>query len=455
MTAFSFLIGSLLFAIAQCAEQNDQSSNEFDTYNADECPRVRRAWHTLSASEQDLYVSGLMQLRKNGEQNVDIDEFIAIGSVHADIYAPFLHKTSSYLFWHGYLTWELESRIRNLGGKYQCFGMPYWSFTMESGRESNPLIFESGAVGGNGDPDNYHTVNGYSWPFTTQQFWTPTDCYADTDAYPVCSLKRALRSDFVMPTAEQIAAHIMDNPLFTDFTQYSHVSGQAVHLIDGDDSLNADGDAMYEFTQSYEPIWYLFHSAIQYHQALWVDCNDYDQIANDRLQEHPEAFTAFCNAYDTCTLNENGYPNEWLQWQLDDAMHFGGKLVEHEWSYVHGNALTVRKLYHLPKWNILYDVNVDDDIYVQVKDWCQGKLNSTWFVVRDETGQRVENAYADVRDVHGKTGNYWMMLFESAVVLSLLGLYWAYKGSCGKDEKHINSSSSYYLYGSMQSISIS
>ncbi len=51
----------------------------------------------------------------------------------------FTHKTSSYIFWHGYLgmfiqklyykyyiEWELESRIRNLGCKYRYFGMSYW-----------------------------------------------------------------------------------------------------------------------------------------------------------------------------------------------------------------------------------------------------------------------------------------------------------------------------------------
>ena len=139
--------------------QSLESLNEYDTYYADECQRIRRPWHELTQSERDLYISGLLKIRENGQQNIDIDELIAIGSVHADIYAPFIHKTSSYLYWHGYILWELESRIRALGGKYKCFGMPYWDFTLESGRESHPLILSTG-LGGNGDPNNHHQVKG-------------------------------------------------------------------------------------------------------------------------------------------------------------------------------------------------------------------------------------------------------------------------------------------------------
>ena len=37
-------------------------------------------------------------------------------------------------------------------------------------------------------------------------------------------------------------------------------------------------------------------------------------------------------------------------------MHFGGKLIDHEWSFINKEDLTVRKLYNLPQWNIVYDV---------------------------------------------------------------------------------------------------
>jgi len=455
-----YLALTLLFRLTHC----DQSLNEFDTYHAD-CPRIRRAWHLLSDAERDLYISGLMKLRENGQQNVDIDEVIAIGSVHADVYAPFIHKTSSYLFWHGYLTWELESRIRNLGGKYRCFAMPYWDFTLEAGREDHPLIFELGGLGGDGDPANHHQVNGYSWPFTTQQYWTPTDCLADDDQYPICSVKRALRAGFVMPTAQQIGDNIINNPTFADFATFSHISGQAVHLIDGDDQMDSNGDAVYQFTQSYEPIWYLFHSMIQYHQAIWTDCNQYDQIAVDELEKHPEAFQPFCNAYDTCTLNNNGYPERWLQWELDDPMHFGGKLIKHEWSFINQQDLTVRKLYSLPKWNIIYDLADGQGFYTDagLKEWCDGKLNSSWFIL-DERGEESMNYDARKRGSFLSAQNvlFGFVAFGSVAWLGFVSLIvfgvcamcymYGYKTSDRNTLKTDHQSSS---YGSMYSVYIS
>eukprot|EP00486_Rosalina_sp_Unknown_P000728 CAMPEP_0201563930 /NCGR_PEP_ID=MMETSP0190_2-20130828/1569_1 /ASSEMBLY_ACC=CAM_ASM_000263 /TAXON_ID=37353 /ORGANISM="Rosalina sp." /LENGTH=318 /DNA_ID=CAMNT_0047979379 /DNA_START=115 /DNA_END=1068 /DNA_ORIENTATION=+ len=311
---------------ADVSLDNWESLNEYDTYYADECPRMRRGWHTLSDEERGLFVNGLLKLRENGEQNIDIDELIAIGSVHADIYAPFTHKTSSYLYWHGYLVWELESRIRNLGDEYKCFGMPYWDFTLEVGHESDPLIFNTG-LGGNGDINDHYKVNQYSWPdITTEQFWQPDDCYSEGDQYPICSLKRALRSDFEMTTVKELGDSLINAPNFEDLYHYLHISGHAVHLIDGDDSLDEDGNDVYQFDQSYEPIWYLFHSMVQYHQGIWTDCNDYDQIPMDELDNHPEAFTEICNPD-----NPNDFPDEWLACSLDSPMHFGGKLIDNEW----------------------------------------------------------------------------------------------------------------------------
>ena len=166
--------------------------NEFDTYNA-ECPRIRRPWYSLSSDEKQLYVSALIKLRKNGGGKLEQDELVAVGSVHQDDFGSIVHTASSYLFWHGYLLWELESRIRALGNEYKCFAMPYWDFSTESVRSTDeePLIFqdEDGLLGGYGDPNDEWTVNQYSWPYTTKQYWVPAHCTAKGDQYPLCSLK--------------------------------------------------------------------------------------------------------------------------------------------------------------------------------------------------------------------------------------------------------------------------
>ena len=121
ITLISFII-VILIAITTAKDILSASLNEYDTYNP-ECARIRRPWHKLTTKERGIYTSGLLKLRENGNLNLDDDELAAIASVHEDPLS-FIHQTSAYLFWHGYLVWELESRIRNLGGEYSCFGMP-------------------------------------------------------------------------------------------------------------------------------------------------------------------------------------------------------------------------------------------------------------------------------------------------------------------------------------------
>ena len=105
--------------------------NDFDTYNPD-CPRIRKSWLSLTREEKDLYISGLLKIREQSEGSQHLDEFIAIGSEHEQAYGSVVHFGSTYLFWHGYLAWELESRIRNLGGEYACFGMIHIQYIIHS-----------------------------------------------------------------------------------------------------------------------------------------------------------------------------------------------------------------------------------------------------------------------------------------------------------------------------------
>eukprot|EP00484_Ammonia_sp_Unknown_P020129 CAMPEP_0197035250 /NCGR_PEP_ID=MMETSP1384-20130603/13109_1 /TAXON_ID=29189 /ORGANISM="Ammonia sp." /LENGTH=56 /DNA_ID=CAMNT_0042465293 /DNA_START=118 /DNA_END=285 /DNA_ORIENTATION=+ len=48
-SAYILLLGSVQFA---SSTEKDYESNSFDTYNADECPRVRRAWYSLTDAEK-------------------------------------------------------------------------------------------------------------------------------------------------------------------------------------------------------------------------------------------------------------------------------------------------------------------------------------------------------------------------------------------------------------------
>ena len=97
------------------------AKNEFDTYNADKCERIRRPWNSLTASERELYISGILKLRENGNGNVLTDDLISVASEHETEFGSKSHTASIYFFWHNYLVFEIESRIRNLGGKYEWY----------------------------------------------------------------------------------------------------------------------------------------------------------------------------------------------------------------------------------------------------------------------------------------------------------------------------------------------
>ena len=137
----------------------------------------------------------------------------------------------------------------------------------------------------------------------------------------------------------------------------------------------------------YDPIWYLFHSMVSYHQAIWTDCNDYDLIKPSDLQDHPEAYVAFCDA--PCGAM-----------QLDDKMYYGGSLPDQSWSYIHNNKLTVRDSYHMPRWNVIYDLGNGDGFFTDsgLKDYCEGKLNPEWFMLngQDLQNEQPQNIILDV-----------------------------------------------------------
>lgn len=393
---------------------------------ADDCPRIRRPWHELTQDERDLYISGLLQVRANGGGDIDTDDFIAIASVHEDVFAPVTHKASNYLFWHGYFVWELENRIRALGGKYSCFGMPYWDFTMEAGRETDPLIFHTG-LGGNGNPDDSYAVNGYSWRHSTEEYWIPFNCLAQNDAYPVCSLKRALRTNFDIPTAQEMGKGIINNPDFTGFAKWYATGYNPVHLYTGIDFLNSPNPVI----TSYDPIWYLFHSMVQYHQAIWTDCNEYDLVDPDELDDAPLAYKPYC-IHGEC-VSPSKFPAEWMGMGLDDAMHFGGILQDKEWSYIHDHDLTVRKLYHLPRWGIVYDLGNEEGFYAKsgLKEYCQGKLNDKWFITNTDNPYAPQNDELFASAVHGSdsylTFNSALILIGALVLVVVYSLYYVAK----------------------------
>ena len=143
----------------------------------EECDRIRKPMHLLSEEELMLYVDGLQQIRKNGKYQIMVDAH----SKETEI-----HRGTSFFFYHTFFVWEVETfgtssvyisqslfsynnpilthhpqnthrQIRALGSKWNCFAIPYYDWTIDAGRERNPLILNT-VFGGDGEPGNNHCV---------------------------------------------------------------------------------------------------------------------------------------------------------------------------------------------------------------------------------------------------------------------------------------------------------
>jgi len=397
--------------------------NEFDTYNADACQRVRKGWNTLSDDEKSLAIRGLIKLREQTKENSQShnDEYEVIMAEHSTPTAKSDHQHSNWFFWHAYLIWEVESRVRNLGGEFACYALPYWDYTMESmpilrGENDDPLIFDGEFLGGYGDPDDQYTVNGYSWDVPTAQWWVPITCGARDDEFPICSLKRKVSMEDMAtipgPIDSGRALREMSN--FEDFTRW-FIQDE----IEG--SPGAVPQSLTFMSLAYDPIWVFFHSFIQLQQFLWTDCHEYDQIKPEELDAHPEAYTAFCSeAGENCERQE-----------LDDPFHYSlHSLEDAPWSFIHSQALTVRKAYHAPRWNIRYDLGDGEGFWKNgvLEEWCADKLNAEWFTlsrgeqdVEEEEEEEEKEALSVPKALRRRSGS-WAIRSDATYMYALVAV---------------------------------
>ena len=83
-------------------------------------------------------------------------------------------------------------------------------------------------------------------------------------------------------------------------------------------------------TSSYDPVWYLFHSMITYQQYLWQDCNDYDEIEPEELENNHFAYTQFLTQNKSNLIDVGINPSM----ALDEQMYFADSLQLAEWSFI-------------------------------------------------------------------------------------------------------------------------
>ena len=69
-----------------------------------------------------------------------------------------------------------------------------------------------------------------------------------------------------------------------------------------------------------------------------------------------------------------------MKYTLDTVMNFG-LIQEADWSWIkqEGIDLTPRMMFDISEWNISFELGSFWRLNNDVQEWCDGKLNDTWF----------------------------------------------------------------------------
>jgi hypothetical protein len=387
----------LLFGLNSCVMVFSETENNiYDTYNP-ECTRVRRAWHLHSEEERNLFVEGLVELRNHDD--FSLDKFMEFADIHTVPYThAVIHQSSANLFWHGYILWELESRIRDLGGKFSCFSMPYYDTTTDYGRESNPSILDGvGGLGTIGDPEDSNAVKDFANGAMTDKFWIPNEnlCTAEEDEYPYCTIKRqgvdeSLNGLIIQPATEQMfyfkpGTVYSDYAYFSKIYQWNRPYDPMAFMTELDRELFGTYWGAY---QSYEPVWWLFHSFNQYQLGAWIDCHGV-------LNDPDTGYSSYCGGSHT-QLDDIGDCADGTQFSQILADSLGDDYIDNyvktgkfdfsldaplywvymsdspeQYSHLKANQVpvTIRSLWDHAQWNVKYDVGTFFD-ESGLRDFC-------------------------------------------------------------------------------------
>ena len=332
------------------------------------CGRYRKSWMKLSQTERNLYITGFLELKNQGIIDVLTQD-------HISVFSTSVHGGSGFLPWHRYFIYELESQIRNLGGEYACFGMPYWDWTTEP-TTGDWEILDTG-LSGNG-------ANARSTP-RRPELDAEKDCVEDgpfgKDNYETTSGKCLERSactkssECRVTSPSELMRIIRNNEKYggeqeTDGFRYGIEMGDYAHNYAHCNFQRSFSRAGTLCTPSSpdDPIFYLLHGFIDYTYALWQTCHGYHNATNiDRIIYNGEGSS-----------------------HIDTELSFPS-LINQKWSELYKiNGVTPRELQNIRNWDYQYDIGDFFD-NGRVGQTCVFDIDEDWFVGSTNNRRRLRN----------------------------------------------------------------
>eukprot|EP00485_Elphidium_margaritaceum_P001109 CAMPEP_0202697796 /NCGR_PEP_ID=MMETSP1385-20130828/11103_1 /ASSEMBLY_ACC=CAM_ASM_000861 /TAXON_ID=933848 /ORGANISM="Elphidium margaritaceum" /LENGTH=625 /DNA_ID=CAMNT_0049354343 /DNA_START=41 /DNA_END=1918 /DNA_ORIENTATION=- len=310
------------------------------------CPRTRKAWHLSTDDERSLFINAMHKLNAEGK----IAHF---GSAHHnELDQTQAHGTSEFFAWHRYLLWEFENQVRRLGPEYECFSVPYWDVTTDTGLFTDAFVFKSG-IGGPGEPDHDECVNAENdGAWSREDFPLPHVCHelesaADNPTNGCCLKRAAGRTSLDLSGVSGYTNFIKKYPNFgadIGFRSWTFNGkhGEVHSFVGGGFDSYTHMISRYA---SEDPLFYMLHSWLDYVYVVWKQCWGYNKIAPEDLDQHPSAYFEYPIASKKMGVPSSG---------LDDALLY---LPMHDLPWWEGKKRmpTARKLYDEQAWNMQYE----------------------------------------------------------------------------------------------------
>jgi len=368
------------------------SSLSLPTESATSCdsttPRVRKPWHSLSNEDQLLYAHGFQALHREGTLVLFLES-------HDNANINYhVHGTPQNFFWHSYWLYELENSFRDLGGEYECFTLPYWDVSHDEAywtETENPKIGDlpiyNSNLGGEGNRENNYCVEDEPW--TVSDYVTEYLC-ADDEVESACCLKRFHKE---MANATLASRHELADAIFVDkeLRSFSNFSVQ----------VNSAHEKIHRFVGSVsgrthfspdigepevDPLFPLFHAFIDYLRLLREDCNQWDRVDTDDLDDYiPYSYSA-----------DTDVP---LDYGMTFSVLCDGTSGERK-RLCSNFAITPRFMFDVSPntgwFNIVYELGEFWSENEPLKTSCAAFLNSTWWSVAEtETDYDTDVIFAD------------------------------------------------------------
>lgn len=362
-----------------------------------ETTRLRKPWHKLSGEEQMLFINGFQRLRREGTLATFVKS-------HDKNSIP-VHNSSQVFYWHSYWVWEMESEIRNFGGEYSCFSMPYWDvtndgeywFSQNDSKIADIPIYNSN-LGGDGDENDTYCVTQAPW--SLDYYDCDSLCVFDDEVEGHCCLKRLhVKGLGALHQRAEFGQFGYDEE-YSNFSKYASEIGLMhadIHTFIGGKSYThfhpTEGSGL-DSEPAEDPLFPLFHAFIDYIQMLRVDCYQYDLINLDDLDQYiPWAYEEVGGI------------------QLDYLMDFSVLCEEGTDRFCTNNDVTPRIMYDLSPnspWNVVYELGDFWHENEELMEMCSDKMNSTWW--HDEESLQLRDS------------NYITLVVSRGVIEGLLSI---------------------------------